>query len=118
MFWSFACVSPIIDRLLHKFAGGQTQTGGSSLLLLQADGKADEGNDVGDQDDHVSLVDGVHLDQDVQHGHLLPPINITLYPRPLALVVPHVDNLDDKVNQTNRNGTVEKHGVEYSALPQ
>ena len=118
-FWSFGRVSPVIDRLLQTFAGGETQTGGSSLLLLQADGKADEGGDVRDQDDHVGLVDGVHLHQDVQHGHLLPPIiNTTLYARPLALVVPHVHNLDDNVNQPDHNGIVEKHQIECGALPQ
>ena len=115
--WSIVWVSPVIDHLLQKFAAGRTQTGDFSLVLLQADGKADEGSDVGDQDGNVGLVDGVDLHQDVHQGHLLF-VHVTVSSCPLALVVPHVHNLDDNVNHPNHDGIVEEHQIEYSALPQ
>ena len=108
---------PVIDQLLQELTCGRIQTRTTSLVLLQADGKADEGDDVGDQDGDVGLVDGVHLHQDLQQGHLLL-FDVTLFACPLAVVVPHVHYSENNIEQTNQDGVVEKNDIECGALSQ
>ena len=105
---------PVIDQLLTC---GRIYTRTTLLVLLQADGKADEGDDVGDQDGDVGLVDGVHLHQDLQQGHLLL-FDVTLFACPLAVVVPHVHYSENNIEQTNQDGGVEKNDIECGALSQ
>ena len=106
---------PVIDQLLTC---GRIYTRTTLLVLLQADGKADEGDDVGDQDGDVGLVDGVHLHQDLQQGHLLL-FDVTLFACSLAVVVLHVYlESDNTIEQTNQDGVVEKNDIECGALSQ
>ena len=105
---------PVIDQLLTC---GRIYTRTTLLVLLQADGKADEGDDVGDQDGDVCLVDGVHLHQDLQQGHLLL-FDVTLFACPLAVIVPHVHYSENNIEQTNQDGVVEKNDIECGALSQ